>query len=68
MLAQQAQATRRQAMPAPEPVVNISIQYVEVIASPPANPSRPTEESRPKGVMSLDEYLNKRQQEGKHEQ
>ncbi len=46
-----------------EPVINVTIGSVEVIAMPPAGPAKPPKPSRPSPVMSLDEYLKSRDQE-----
>jgi len=46
-----------------EPVINVTIGRVEVIAKTPETSTPPTKTKRPNPVMSLDEYLKSRDQE-----
>jgi hypothetical protein len=46
-----------------EPVINITIGSVEVLAVPPTGPAKTPKPSRSSPVMSLDEYLKNRDQE-----
>jgi hypothetical protein len=48
-----------------EPAVHVTIGRVEVIATPPAHPAPLRQPDRPSGVMSLDEYLKSREEEGR---
>jgi len=48
----------------PEPVINVTIGRVEVRAVQADTPKKTRRKKKPSGVMSLDEYLNKRESRG----
>lgn len=50
--------------PSPEPVVNVTIGRVEIKAMGESKTRPKPSRKKPTGVMSLDEYLNKRQRKG----
>ena len=48
----------------PEPVINVTIGRVEVRAVQADAPKKAKHQKKPSGVMSLDEYLNRRERRG----
>jgi hypothetical protein len=48
----------------PEPVINVTIGRVEIVATPPPGTARTGPPDRPSPVTSLEEYLKSRDQEG----
>jgi len=59
----QPQMERKLANSPAEPVINVTIGRVEVIANPQKTSTPPIKTKRPNPVMSLDEYLKSRDQE-----
>lgn len=53
-----------QSLQSSEPIVNVSIGRVEVRAVRESRPRSGSSKAKPSGVMSLDEYLDKRQRKG----
>lgn len=47
-----------------EPVINVTIDRIEVRANLSPAPEQPRKQKKPSGVMSLDQYLNQRTQGG----